>query len=149
MLRTSWIFEMGIPYIAKLTRSQDSVHEQALRLRTRKFELLSANIANADTPNYKARDIDFSAELERVMGSGQNFSGMTMTSSRHIEASKPTLQEDLLYRVPLQSSIDGNTVEIDVERVAFAENTLRMRFSIQRTADEYKDILKLYQNMRP
>ncbi|WP_059414647.1 flagellar basal body rod protein FlgB [Cupriavidus basilensis] len=140
---------MGIPYIAKLTRSQDSVHEQALRLRTRKFELLSANIANADTPNYKARDIDFSAELERVMGSGQNFSGMTMTSSRHIEASKPTLQEDLLYRVPLQSSIDGNTVEIDVERVAFAENTLRMRFSIQRTADEYKDILKLYQNMRP
>ena len=63
---------MDTPYVAKWARSEDSVHEQALRLRTRRFELLSANIANADTPNYKARDIDFSAELDRVMGSGQN-----------------------------------------------------------------------------
>ncbi|KAI3593432.1 MAG: flagellar basal body rod protein FlgB [Cupriavidus sp.] len=140
---------MDTPYVAKWARSEDSVHEQALRLRTRRFELLSANIANADTPNYKARDIDFSAELERVMGSGQNFAGMTMTSPRHIEASKPALEEDLMYRVPLQSSMDGNTVEMDVERVAFAENALRMRFSIQKTADEYKDMLKLYQDMRP
>lgn len=85
----------------------------------------------------------------RVMGSGQNFAGMTMTSPRHIEASKPALEEDLMYRVPLQSSMDGNTVEMDVERVAFAENALRMRFSIQKTADEYKDMLKLYQDMRP
>ena len=58
---------MDTPYVAKWARSEDSVHEQALRLRTRRFELLSANIANADTPNYKARDIDFAGALQGAL----------------------------------------------------------------------------------
>jgi flagellar basal-body rod protein FlgB len=130
-------------------QSGESIHEQALRLRFRRFELLSSNIANADTPGYKARDIDFSAELEKAMGSGKKLATMTTTSPRHIEASWPEINEDLLYRVPMQSSIDGNSVEMDVERVAFAENAARMQFSIQKAADEYRDMLKLYQDMRP
>lgn len=129
--------------------SEKNVHEEALRLRMKRFELLAANIANADTPRYKARDIDFSVELERAMGSGQKFAGMTTTSARHLEGRPATQSEDLLYRLPMQSSMDGNTVEMDVERVAFAQNAVRMQFSIQRTADEYKDVLELYQDMRP
>ncbi|WP_407935214.1 flagellar basal body rod protein FlgB [Cupriavidus plantarum] len=129
--------------------SEKNVHEEALRLRSKRFELLAANIANADTPSYKARDIDFSVELERAMSSGQKFAGMATTSVRHLEGKPATRSEDLLYRLPMQSSMDGNTVEMDVERVAFAQNAVRMQFSIQRTADEYKDVLKLYQDMRP
>ncbi|GMG94548.1 flagellar basal-body rod protein FlgB [Cupriavidus metallidurans] len=64
----------------------ESVHELALRLRTRRLELLSANIANWDTPNYKARDIDFGAELERAIASGKTFARITTTSPRHLEA---------------------------------------------------------------
>ncbi|MCP3023543.1 flagellar basal body rod protein FlgB [Cupriavidus basilensis] len=140
---------METAFIQNAARSAENVHELALRLRTRRLELLAANIANADTPNYKARDIDFGAELERAMASGNAFAGMTTTSPRHLEARPSAPEEALLYRVPMQSSIDGNTVEMDVERVAFAENAVRMQFSIQKTAGEYKDMLKLYQDMRP
>ncbi|AVA33705.1 MULTISPECIES: flagellar basal body rod protein FlgB [Cupriavidus] len=140
---------METAVIQNAARSGENVHELALRLRTRRLELLAANIANADTPNYKARDIDFGAELERAMASGNTFAGMTTTSPQHLEARQSTPHEALLYRVPMQSSMDGNTVEMDVERVAFAENAVRMQFSIQKTAGEYKDMLKLYQEMRP
>lgn len=136
------------PMPSPIMSGDKNVHEEALRLRNRRFELLASNIANADTPRYQARDLDFSAELEKAMGSGQKFPGMTTTSARHIEGVLTARSEDLLYRLPMQSSMDGNTVEMDVERVVFAENAVRMQFSIQRAADEYKDILKLYQDMR-
>ncbi|BDB29166.1 flagellar basal body rod protein FlgB (plasmid) [Cupriavidus sp. P-10] len=140
---------MEVVPIPKYAQSAESIHEQALRLRFRRLELLSSNIANADTPGYKSRDIDFGAELEKAMRSGQKFATMTTTSPRHMVASRPGINENLLYRVPMQSSIDGNSVEMDVERVAFAENAVRMQFSIQKAADEYRDMLKLYQDMRP
>jgi flagellar basal-body rod protein FlgB len=100
-------------------------------------------------PELQGADIDFGAELERAMASGNAFVGMATTSRRHLESRPSAAEEALLYRVPMQSGIDGNTVEMDVERVAFAENAVRMRFSIQKTAGEYKDMLKLYQDMRP
>ena len=140
---------METAFIQNAARSAENAHELTLRLRTRRLEFLAANIANADTPNYKARDIDFGAELERAMASGNAFVGMATTSRRHLESRPSAAEEALLYRVPMQSGIDGNTVEMDVERVAFAENAVRMRFSIQKTAGEYKDMLKLYQDMRP
>ncbi|RZT36607.1 flagellar basal body rod protein FlgB [Cupriavidus agavae] len=136
-------------HIPRFARGGPSIHEEALRLRTRRFELLAANVANADTPNYKARDIDFSDALESAMGTGHRFDGMTTTSAAHLPATPRTLEADLLYRVPLQSSMDGNTVEMDTERVAFADNAVRMQFSIDRTASKYRNMLKLYQDMRP
>lgn len=128
----------------------EKMHEAAWRLRTKRFELLASNIAHADTPGYKARDIDFNAELERAMSDKNvKFPGMSRTSSRHIEGTKPADSEELLYRIPFQSSMDGNTVEMDVERVAFAENAIRTRFSMQMALGEYKDMQMLYQSLRP
>lgn len=132
---------------AQVLNSKESIHEQALRLRTRRFELLASNIANADTPHYKARDIDFSTELARAMEPKSKFPGLAKTSPAHLQGNVQASLDEALYRVPFQSSMDGNTVEMDVERVAFAENALRLQFSLQKTFDKYKNILDLYKNM--
>ena len=103
-------------------------HREALHLRAQRQEVLAANIAHADTPNYKARDFDFGARLSEAVERGRAASSVSMatTSSRHLAGqAQATAGDDLLYRVPHQSSLDGNTVEMDVERVAFADNALR------------------------
>ncbi|MDV6319148.1 flagellar basal body rod protein FlgB [Chromohalobacter sp. HP20-39] len=106
-------------------------HQEALGLRHERQKVLANNIANADTPNYKARDFDFSAELDRAMQSGGSGHGgglsLTTTSARHIpaQATGGGGVQDLLYRVPEQPSLDGNTVDMDRERAAFADNALR------------------------
>lgn len=109
-------------------------HQEALNLRAERHEVLAGNIANADTPNYKARDMDFSRELSKVMESGRSDgSGMALstTSTRHIpaQASAPAGHE-LLYRVPDQPSLDGNTVDMDRERTQFADNAVRYQAAL-------------------
>ena len=90
--------------------------------------VLSSNIANADTPNYKARDIDFKDALK----SAQHDSiSMTRTSELHKQAWGTTRDgATMMYRVPTQPTLDGNTVEMDVEQAAFAENALQYRASL-------------------
>lgn len=104
-------------------------HQEVLNLRAERQKVLSSNIANADTPNYKARDFDFSSELSRAMESGRTSReglGLATTSSRHIPAQASVLTgRDLLYRVPDQPSLDGNTVDMDRERAQFADNAVR------------------------
>ncbi|MGJ7612083.1 MULTISPECIES: flagellar basal body rod protein FlgB [unclassified Variovorax] len=103
-------------------------NREALNLRAERQEVIAANIAHADTPNYKARDFDFSARLNEAVERGRSSQSMSMatTSARHIEGqAQAASDKDLLYRTPNQSSIDGNTVEMDVERIAFADNALR------------------------
>lgn len=101
--------------------------QEALGLRARRQEVIAANIANADTPGYKARDLDFGGELERIVQAGRGAGGLqlTTTASRHVDAAAmPAADGSLLFRVPAQPSIDGNTVEMDAERANFAENTV-------------------------
>ena len=103
-------------------------NREALNLRAERQEVIAANIAHADTPNYKARDFDFASRLSQAVEQGRGGSSMSMatTSARHLRGEASAMPEaDLLYRVPAQSSIDGNTVEMDVERIAFADNALR------------------------
>ena len=98
---------------------------RALDLRAQRGEVLASNIANADTPNYKARDLDFASVLRGAMGTAQRVE-LARTSSRHLTGtggSAPSAQ--LQYRVPVQPSIDGNTVELDTELAQFSENALR------------------------
>lgn len=103
-------------------------HEQALKFRALRNQVLSSNIANADTPNFKARDIDFKAAMSQVSG---NALKMTATSGLHQGGhGTTTYGTDLMYRVPHQPSLDGNTVEADVEQAAFAENALHYRTSL-------------------
>ncbi len=120
--------------IDKLSESF-AFQQQALNLRHERQEVLAANIANADTPQYKARDFDFDAELSRAMRSGAQASdnvNLTTTSARHLPGSGggSSTVEELKYRVPQQPSLDGNTVEMESERARFAENSLRYQSSL-------------------
>lgn len=108
-----------------------SQHEQSLKLRAMRNRVLSANIANADTPNFKARDFDFSDALQHAQGKGLRLYG---TNARHLGTATgdvtATTIDSLKYRVPMQPTLDGNTVETDVEQAAFAENALQYRASL-------------------
>ncbi|WP_456267400.1 flagellar basal body rod protein FlgB [Kushneria sp. AK178] len=114
-----------------------NVFQQSLSLRAQRQEVLSANIANADTPGYKARDFDFKTELDRVVNQGraegQSGLSLSMTSSRHIpaQASGAMGGIDLMYRNPSQPSLDGNTVDMDMERVNFADNAVHYQADVQ------------------
>ncbi|MCG8488981.1 MAG: flagellar basal body rod protein FlgB [Candidatus Thiodiazotropha sp.] len=104
------------------------IHERALVLRSQRAEILSANLANADTPGYKARDIDFKAMLQQQMGDGMR---MATTSSGHIQAESGTVPPaQLLYRVPSQPSLDGNTVDSEREHAAFGTNAIEYQTSL-------------------
>ena len=97
---------------------QLSVHEQALRLRGQRMELLSANIANADTPKFKARDIDFRQVMSEAQGQT-----MTATRDRHftVEGGMSPEQAAVKYRIPFNAAFDGNTVELSVEQAKFGK----------------------------
>lgn len=119
-------------------------HQEALNLRARRQEVLSANIAHADTPGFKARDFDFSSRLTEAVERGRQSSAMAMsaTSSRHLAGDAQAAGElDLLYRTPTQSSIDGNTVEMDVERVNFADNAMRYEANLTVLSSKIKSLL--------
>ena len=123
-------------------------NREALNLRAQRQEVLASNIAHADTPNYKARDIDFSSRLTEAVERGRSSQSMSMarTSSRHIQAEAVAMPDkDLLYRVPNQSSIDGNTVEMDVERINFADNALRYESNLTVIGSKIKTLMSAIQ----
>jgi flagellar basal-body rod protein FlgB len=103
------------------------IHAQALMLRSRRAEVLAANLANGETPNYKARDINFKAALETATGvSGGDSLSLATDDPRHIPiGASGGLGDQLLYRVPIQPSIDGNTVDAQVEKAEFSQNALQ------------------------
>lgn len=104
------------------------VKRLALNARAYRQELLASNIANADTPNYKARDIDFKAALDGALaGRSEGALGMARTSARHLGGeTSPAVGAAAKYRTEFQPNVDGNTVNMDVERAAFAENSVQM-----------------------
>jgi len=105
------------------------IHEQALLLHGQRLSVLSANLANADTPNYKARDIDFAAVLGNTDGEAPL--PMSVTDSAHMLMTDGDLPAgELKYRNPYQASLDGNTVEMPVEQAAFSENNVRYQASL-------------------
>lgn len=102
--------------------------QKSLNLRAERQNVLAANIANADTPGYQARDFDFGTALQDAMGSTPRLADtrLALTSERHIPAqAASTGPTELLYRQPYQPSLDGNTVDMDAERIQFADNTMR------------------------
>jgi len=104
------------------------IHEQALKLRSRRAELLASNMANADTPGFKARDIDFKQALK---GEAIKQTQIKTTHKNHISSATSGLSPaHLLYRIPTQPSLDGNTVDMQQEKTAFAANTLEYQASL-------------------
>ena len=98
------------------------VHAQALTLEAQRTEVLAANLANADTPNYKARDIDFKAALAAA--------GTDSTTGTNAATGGGSLGNNLKYRVPMAPALDGNTVDTQLEQAAFAENSVRYQATL-------------------
>lgn len=104
------------------------IHETAMILRASRMDVLARNLANADTPGFKARDMDFSVELGRVENGS---SRLVTTHARHL--SNPTgssADDPLKFRIPHQPSQDGNTVETDLEQARFAENAVAYQATV-------------------
>ena len=108
------------------------IHEKALGVRSQRMEVLARNIANADTPNYKARDIDFKAALSQASSSD---TAMRTTQSAHFNVGQELPPDDMRFRVPFNTSFDGNTVEINVEQAQFG-----------RAAADYQTSLNFLEN---
>lgn len=127
------------------------VQEMALGVRAYRQQLIASNIANADTPGYKAVDIDVE-EAMRIAQSASQMPTTTLvtTSSGHIagEAVAAQAPYPLKYQVPGQDSADGNTVEMDVERTKFAENSIMYQFSVDRVSGHFKMLMELYQSLK-
>jgi flagellar basal-body rod protein FlgB len=123
----------GEPTMLDKLASALDFDRQALGLRFERQKVLAGNIANADTPNFKARDFDFSKALAQATARGsQGQLAMTTTSTGHLQGGGESVgtAPRMLYRVPDQPSLDGNTVNMDVERAAFADNTVRYETSL-------------------
>ena len=98
----------------------------ALSLRARRNEILASNIANAATPNYKARDIDFETEIRKYQKDGP----IQSTHNQHITIKKPISPGKVQFRKNVNPSLDGNTVELAVEQLQFAENSMRYQSTL-------------------
>lgn len=122
--------------------SLDSVfglHEKSLELRATRTEVLASNLANADTPGYKARDIDFKEVLSNALNN--NDEHLVTTSPMHLGDDSLLVATDLKYRVPLQTKADGNTVDTQVENSKFAENSLRYVASLKMLDSKIKNLM--------
>jgi flagellar basal-body rod protein FlgB len=108
------------------------IHAQALSLRSQRMGVLSENIANADTPNYKARDVDFRSVLAQASaGISTGAPPLMRTHAAHLPAAtEPGGAAQTLYRIPHAPALDGNTVEADVELAAFGENALQYQATL-------------------
>ena len=121
--------------------NETKFHQDALNLRAYRQQVLASNIANADTPNYKARDIDFASELQRAQGMQVGRLALSATAPGHLQPQGGDLGTQLLYRSAVQPSIDGNTVDMDVERAQFADNAIHYQFSVSQLRSHFKEML--------
>ena len=118
--------------VSKLDNAQ-FFQRQALNLRAYRQQVLAGNIANADTPNYKAQDFDFETALKgAVAGRSEGALAMARTDAAHLNGGEAGAgaAARLMYRTPAQARADGNTVEMDVERAQFSENAIRYEAGI-------------------
>ena len=124
-------------------------HQAALRLRAERQQVLASNIANADTPNYKARDIDFNNALKQAMSATPAPAASTLvkTSPNHFSGNPGVTQSGapLLYSTAAQGSVDGNTVDMDAERAKFADNALRYEAGVTFAGGALKKLLAAVQ----
>lgn len=115
------------------------IHQNALAVWAHRAELLASNLANADTPGYKARDVDFKSALADVQA-GKN-DGLSITHTDHMQSPLSVDGMELLYRIPNQPSVDGNSVDSQMEKSAFAENALHYQASLSFLNGKFKGLL--------
>lgn len=123
-------------------------HADALNLRAQRQQLLASNIANADTPGYKARDIDFHQALQAMLAGGTSATATVRTRDAHLPGAQMTgtnLPGKALYRSEVQPSLDGNTVDMDVERAQFAQNAIHYEANLMMINSQLKALLSAIQ----
>lgn len=116
------------------------IHPQALELREKRAEVLANNLANADTPGFKARDFDFKQMLGLQM---DNQLKMAATDGKHLPPMEEVQGDDLKYRIPMQASLDGNTVDTQQEVAEFTKNVLDFQASFQLLNGKFKSLSKV------
>lgn len=114
------------------------IHPQALSMRERRSEILAANLVNADTPGYKARDLDFQSILKQTMPSAQP---LERTQAGHLAPQQSLLEARMMYRNPGQVSLDGNTVEANVEQAKYAENAVQYQASLHFLSNNFSGLM--------
>ena len=115
------------------------VHDDALFIRNKRTEILGSNIANSDTPGYKAQDVDFKQALANAQEGKNNFE-LNTTHKMHIEGNGFNIDGDIKYRNISQPSVDGNTVDTHVEKAAFAKNSLEYAATLNFLKGKFKSI---------
>lgn len=120
-------------------------HQLALSVRGQRQQLLASNIANADTPNYKARDVDFNAAMSAALGKTDAVHDLAKTSAAHFSQAGTVVGLPPAYRKEVQGNVDGNTVDMDVERNAFTENALKYEASLTMINMQIKGLLSAIQ----
>jgi flagellar basal-body rod protein FlgB len=128
-------------------------HQNALRVRSQRQELIASNIANADTPNFKARDIDFKSAMQQALSSQPttvDAGQLSKSSDNHLNAqpqynNSSAGPNEPLFRPVMQGSVDGNTVDMDVERNQFVDNGLRYEASLTMINGQIKKMLSAIQ----
>ena len=126
-----------------------SFNESALSLRAQRQQVLASNIANADTPNYKARDIDFAAAMQTATSKTATGGMATTTANQIAQPNDGSTLPDgtpLLYRQPAQGAADGNTVDMDVERNQFADNGIRYEAGISMINQQIRNMIAAIQS---
>lgn len=118
------------------------IHALAMEVRAKRAEVLAANIANADTPDYQARDFDFKAVLNGV----QTGTTLAQSDPRHLaNGNAQYFGADLQYRIPAQGALDQNTVDVQEERAQFLDNALRYEASVRFLNDRLTNLVRAFQ----
>ncbi len=120
-----------------------SFFQKAIELRSTRQQVLASNIANADTPNYKARDFDFATALKNAFS--RNPGALDMTDPRHMQSAGSTGGFKLAYSQPYQASLDNNTVEMDVERNKYMDNAIHYEADLTVLTNGIKTMLSAIQ----
>jgi flagellar basal-body rod protein FlgB len=117
------------------------VHADALKLQSKRMEVIADNLANSDTPGYKARDIDFRAAMANAGGADAPVR-LATTNPGHLGADPASeVNSSLKYRVPLAPALDGNTVDAQQEQAAFADNTVRYQATLTFLSARFKSLM--------
>ena len=124
--------------------------DDALILRSRRSEIIASNIANANTPGYKAKDIDFKSAMSDAMGTRSEFKKGTLkmatTDNNHLGMSQSTFSNDVMYRNPYQPSLDGNTVDSGVEKTEFTKNSIQYNAALRFITGKFQGLTKAFKS---
>lgn len=116
------------------------IHESAMNLQSRRAQMLAQNLANSDTPGYKAKDIDFESAMKSV-SKGTAGAPLKTTSAKHIQPTGFFMGVEEMYREPTQPSLDGNTVEPHVEMAEFTDNSMRYLMTLRIMSGRVKGMM--------